>query len=40
MSIDLVPLTRNSQVWNKCFRNTVLWNYKKEKDLAVWDKAT
>ena len=40
ISIDLVPSKRQSQRWNKCFRNTVRWIAEKEKDLAGWDKAT
>ena len=39
ISIDLVPLRRQSQSWNKCFKNTVRWIEEKEKDLAGWDKA-
>ena len=40
ISIDLVPTKRQSQRWNKCFKNTALWVDKKERDLARWDKAT
>ena len=39
ISIDLVPSKRQSQTWNKCFRNTARWIDEKEKDLAGWDKA-
>ena len=39
ISIDLVPSKRQSQRWNKCFRNTVRWIDEKEKNLAGWDKA-
>ena len=40
ISIDLVPSKRQSQRWNKCFKNTVRWINKNEKDLAEFDKAT
>ena len=40
ISIDLVPAKRNSQRWDKCFRNTARWINKKEKNLAELDKAT
>ena len=40
ISIDLVPSKRQSQRWNKCFKNTVRWFNKNEKNLAVLDKAT
>ena len=40
ISIDLVPSKRQSQKWNKCFKNTARWINKKEKNLAELDKAT
>ena len=40
MSIDLVPSKKQSQRWNKCFKNTALWFNKKEKNLVKLDKAT
>tara|TARA_B100000212_G_scaffold69872_1_gene48981 strand:- start:1140 stop:1511 length:372 start_codon:yes stop_codon:yes gene_type:complete len=39
ISIDLVPSKKQSQSLNKCFRNTVRWIDKNEKDLAGYDKA-
>ena len=40
VSIDLFPLQKQSQRWNKCFKNTVLWFNKKGKNLAELDKET
>ena len=40
ISIDLVPSKKQSQMWNKCFKNTSLWLNKKGKNLAELDKAT
>ena len=40
VSIDLVPSKKQSQRWNKCFKNTVLWFNKKGKNLAELDKET
>ena len=40
VSIDFVPLKKQSQRWNKCFKNKVLWFNKKEKNLAELDKET
>ena len=40
VSIDLFPLQKQSQWWNKCFKNTVLWFNKKGKNLAELDKET
>jgi len=40
ISIDLVPSKKQSQRWNKCFKNTALWLNKKGKNLAEWDKDT
>ena len=40
ISIDLVPSIKQSQRWNKCFKNTVLWFNKKGKNLAELDKET
>ena len=40
ISIDLIPSKKQSQRWNKCFRNTSLWFNKKWKNLAELDKAT
>ena len=40
VSIDLVPLQKQSQRWNKCFKNTVSWFNKKGKNLAELDKET
>ncbi len=34
VSIDLVSSKKQSQRWNKCFKNTVLWLNKKGKNLA------
>ena len=39
-SIDLIPSKRQSQMWNKCFKNTALWINQKENNLANWDKET
>ena len=33
VSIDLFPLQKQSQRWNKCFKDTVLWLNKKGKIL-------
>ena len=40
VSIDLVPSKKQSQRWNKCFKNTVLWFNKKGGNIAELDKAT
>ena len=40
VSIDLFPLQKQSQRWNKCFKNTALWFNKKGKNLAELDKET
>ncbi len=40
ISIDLIPSKKQSQRWNKCFKNTSLWFNKKGKNLAELDKAT
>ena len=39
ISINLEPIKRQSQKWNKCFDNTESWINKKENDLAGWDEA-
>jgi len=40
VSIDLVPSKKQSERWNKFFKNTVLWFNKKGKNLAELDKET
>ena len=41
ISINLVPAKKQSQSWNKCFKNTLLWFNKKGRgDFAELDKAT
>ena len=41
ISINLVPATKQSQSWNKCFKNTaLLFNKKRGGDISELDKAT
>ena len=40
ISIDLVPLKKQSQSWNKCFKNTAFWLQQKGVNIAQLDKAT
>ena len=40
VSIDLVPSKKQTQRWNKCFKNIVLWFNKKGKNLWSLDKET
>ena len=40
LSIDLVPSKKQSQRWNKCFKNTALWFNKNGKNHAGLDKET
>ena len=40
ISINLIPAKKQSQSWNKCFKNTVLWFNKKGGNIAGLDKAT
>lgn len=39
IKIDLVPIKKQSQRWNNCFKNTARWINKKEKNLANLDEA-
>ena len=38
ISIELVPSKKQSQRWNKCFKNAALWFNKKEENLVELDK--
>ena len=40
VSIDLVPSKKQTQRWNKCFKNRVLWFNKKGENLGSLDKET
>ena len=40
ISIKLVPSKKQSQRWNKCFKNTALWFNKKGRNLVGLDKET
>ena len=40
VSIDLVPSKKQTQRWNKCFKNIVLWFNKKGKNLWSFYKET
>ena len=35
--ISLIPISRRSFYWNRCFDQTVNWINEKEKDLEGWD---
>ena len=40
ISIDLVPSKKQSESWNKCFKNTALWINKRGGGIAELDKET
>ena len=36
--ISLIPISKKSIYWNRCFNQTVSWINEKEKGLSGWDK--
>ena len=38
--ISLIPISKKSFYWNKCFKKTYQWIEKKEMELKNWDKAS
>ena len=36
--ISLVPISKRSLYWNRCFKQTIDWINEKEKDLSGWDE--
>tara|TARA_B100000212_G_C27285335_1_gene494905 strand:- start:377 stop:631 length:255 start_codon:yes stop_codon:yes gene_type:complete len=36
--ISLIPISKQSFYWNRCFKQTIRWINEKEKDLSDWDK--
>tara|TARA_B100000212_G_C27294907_1_gene498931 strand:- start:301 stop:555 length:255 start_codon:yes stop_codon:yes gene_type:complete len=36
--ISLIPISKQSIYWNRCFHKTLRWINEKEKDLSGWDK--
>ena len=37
--ISIIPISKRSFYWNRCFDKTLLWINEKENDLDGWDKA-
>ena len=38
--ISLIPVSKKSFYWNKCFKKTLQWIDKNEIELKNWDKAS
>ena len=36
--ISLIPISKQSFYWNRCFKQTISWINEKEIDLSGWDK--
>ena len=36
--ISLIPISKQSFYWNRCFQQTIRWINEKEQDLSGWDK--
>ena len=36
--ISIIPISKRSFYWNRCFHKTLLWINEKENDLDGWDK--
>ena len=37
--ISIIPISKRSFYWNRCFDQTIRWINEKEKDLDGWEKS-